>query len=63
MKKMKTKEVLTVRKFMLKKFPTNEYMDCPIPTHHWEMIQEYADKYLASINCEIEKAPEDKPTK
>jgi hypothetical protein len=30
---------------MLKKFPTNKYMDCPIPKHHWETIQEYADYY------------------
>jgi hypothetical protein len=36
---------MTVREFMLKKFPTNEYMDCPVPKHHWETIQEYADKY------------------
>ena len=44
---MKTKEEqkLTVRKFMLKKFPTNKYMDCPVPKHHWETIQEYADEY------------------
>lgn len=34
-----------VRKFMLKKFPTNEYWDCPVPKHHWEVIQEYADDY------------------
>lgn len=38
---------MTVRQFMLKKFPTNKYMDCPIPTHHWETIQEYADQYAA----------------
>lgn len=36
---------MTVREFMLKKFPTNEYMDCPVPKHHWDTIQEYADKY------------------
>jgi hypothetical protein len=36
---------MTVREFMLKKYPTNEYMDCPVPKHHWETIQEYADKY------------------
>lgn len=39
---------VTVRKFMLKKFPTNEYMDCPVPQHHWETIQEYAEAYHAS---------------
>jgi hypothetical protein len=36
---------MTVREFMLKKYPTNEWMDCPVPKHHWETIQEYADKY------------------
>lgn len=38
-------EEITVKKFMLKKFPTNEYMDCPVPKHHWETIQEYADQF------------------
>lgn len=46
---------LTVRKFMLKKFPTNEWMDCPVPKHHWETIQEYADKYSQSLSTEIER--------
>ena len=36
---------MTVREFMLKKYPTNEWIDCPVPKHHWETIQEYADKY------------------
>ncbi len=36
---------MTVRQFMLKKYPTNEWMDCPVPKHHWEVIQEYADAY------------------
>ncbi len=36
---------MTVKEFMLNKFPTNMYIDCPIPRHHWETIQEYADKY------------------
>lgn len=39
---------MTVRKFMLKKFPTNKWMDCPIAQHHWETIQEYADAYHES---------------
>lgn len=38
---------MTVKQFMLKKFPTNEYMDCPVPKHHWETIQEYANEYAA----------------
>lgn len=40
---------ITVKKFMLKKFPTNEYMDCPVPRHHWEVIQEYAEAYHAQF--------------
>jgi len=39
---------MTVNQFMLKKFPTNEYMDCPVPTHYWETIQEYANAYHES---------------
>jgi len=39
---------MTVKQFMLKKFPTNEYMDCPVPKHHWETIQEYANAYHES---------------
>lgn len=38
---------MTVKKFMLKKFPTNKYMDCPVPIHHWETIQEYANEYAS----------------
>ena len=34
-----------VRKFMYKKYPTNKYWACPVPEHHWEIIQEYADQY------------------
>ena len=34
----------TLKQFLLKKFPTNEYMDCPIPKHHWETIEEYAQE-------------------
>jgi len=35
----------TLKQFLLKKYPTNEYFDCPVPKHHWEVIQEYADHY------------------
>ena len=34
----------TLKQFQLKKFPTNEYMDCPIPKHHWETIEEYGQE-------------------
>lgn len=36
---------MTVRKFMLKKFPPNKWMDCPIPKEYWKTMQEYADAY------------------
>jgi hypothetical protein len=42
-----------VRQFMLKKFPTNEYMDCPVPQHHWETIQEYASQCTAPLEARI----------
>ena len=35
----------TLKQFLLKKYPTNEYFDCPVPKHHWEVIQEYAEHY------------------
>ena len=39
-----TKETKTaLRKFLLKKFPTNEYMDCPISTETQELIAEFAE--------------------
>jgi len=41
-----------VRQFMLKKYPTKDYFDCPVPKHHWEVIQEYADDYA---RIQIEK--------
>lgn len=39
-----TKTPETVREFMLKKFPTNEYMDCPVPKEYWPIIQEYSSQ-------------------
>lgn len=42
----------TVKQFMLKKYPTNRYMDCPVPQHHWPVIQEYAEQYA---RLQIEK--------
>lgn len=47
-----------VRQFMLKKFPTNEYMDCPLPQHHWETIQEYADQCTAPLEARIRELEE-----
>jgi len=50
--KIKTKEV---KKFLLKKFPTNTYIDCPVPKHHWETMQEYADYLQFSKDKQIDK--------
>ena len=36
---------MTVKKFMLKKYPPSKWMDCPIPKCYWETIQQYADAY------------------
>ena len=42
----------TLKQFLLKKYPTNEYFDCPVPKHYWDVIQEYADNYA---RIQIEK--------
>lgn len=42
----------TLKQFLLNKYPTNEYFDCPVPKHHWEAIQEYAEHYA---RIQIEK--------
>lgn len=44
-----------VRKFMLKKFPTNKYMDCPVPQHHWATIQEYAYQCTSQLREELDQ--------
>ena len=49
---------MTVKQFMLKKFPTSEYMDCPVGKHHWETIQEYADAYCEFILKELLDRPD-----
>lgn len=38
-----------VRKFMLKKYPPNDYMDCPVPKHYWEVIEEYATQQTEEV--------------
>lgn len=50
---------MTVRKFMLKKFPTNKYIDCPIPKHHWATIEEYAKLYHESETKKMDIALKD----
>jgi hypothetical protein len=55
------KDGLTVRKYMLKRFPTDEFMDCPVPKEYWTVIQDYAEAYHAS-KVEPQPAPkEDSP--
>lgn len=39
------REEPTIKKFLLKKYPPSEYMDCPVPKHHWEDIEDYAQIY------------------
>lgn len=41
---------ITVKQFLLKKFPTNEYIDCPIPKEYWPIMQEYAEAYHKSAS-------------
>ena len=48
---MKTENL---KQFLLKKYPTNEYFDCPVPKHHWEVIQEYAE-YFAKLQIEKDR--------
>ena len=36
---------MTVKEFLLKKFPTNKYWDCPVPRHYWPIMKEYAKAY------------------
>ena len=39
---------MTAKEFLLKKFPTNKYWDCPVPKHHWGIMEEYAKAYHES---------------
>ena len=56
---MNTKEeISSVRKFMLKRFPTDEYMDCPVPKEYWPIIQEYSDQENARLTAIVSKYDE-----
>lgn len=46
----------TLKQFLLKKYPTSEYFDCPVQKHHWEVMQEYAEHYA---RIQIEKDREE----
>jgi hypothetical protein len=39
---------IDVRKFMTSKYPTDKYIQCPVPERCWSDIQEYADEYHQS---------------
>ena len=43
---------MTVKSFMLKKFPTKGVTDCPIHISNWGIIQEYAEEILSKIKIE-----------
>lgn len=51
------KEILTdtskVKQFLLKKFPTWKYYDCPIPKEYWELFDEYADSRIEISGIDI----------
>lgn len=34
-----------IRDYMTKKYPTNKYIQCPIPERCWQDIVEYAEYY------------------
>lgn len=44
---------MTVKQFLLKKFPTKDYFDCPISKEHWETIQEFADQETEGLKIEL----------
>jgi hypothetical protein len=55
---------MTAKEFLLKKFPTNKYWDCPVPKHHWDIMEEYAKAYheqqvklLATPAVSVERKP------
>lgn len=39
---------MNVRVFLLKKFPTDKYLDCPVPKNYYGIMQEYAEVYHES---------------
>ena len=55
----KTKEeISSVRKFMLNRFPTDEYMDCPVPKEYWPIMQEYSDQENERLKAVVSKQDE-----
>ncbi len=52
--KSKQAKELTIRQFMLKTFPTNEFIDCPISKEIWPYFDKYADLKMKSLLSENE---------
>lgn len=57
-KEKKFMKEINIRDFLLKKFPTNKYFDCPIPKEHLSLFDEYAD--TKAIQVEAKVKPEKK---
>jgi len=41
---------MTVKEFMLKKYPTDLYIECPVPKWLWGDIQQYAIEYHEAMS-------------
>lgn len=47
---------MTPKEFLLIKYPTNKYIDCPVPKQYWEDMREFSDannKQLVEQNEEL----------
>lgn len=50
---------MTPKEFLLKKYPTNIFFDCPVPKEYWKDMQGFSDannKQLAEQNKELLEA-------
>lgn len=45
-----------LRKFLLKKFPTNKYFDCPVSNEQQELMQEFCDQETKELKQQLEDA-------
>lgn len=44
-----------VKEYMLKKYPTDRYFDCPIPKEYWEDIQQFSDQQTSELKAKVEE--------
>lgn len=47
---------MTPKEFLLKKYPTHRFFDCPVPKRYWKDMQEFSDannRQLAEQNKEL----------